>query len=410
MILEKNKTNLVLLFFLLLFGSYIAYDRGSNFSDGDSYSVILSFLNLIETGIYTPSRGAYGHPIPELIIGFFSYNFGTPISNLICFIFFFCSIILIFNTFFKKKDNQFLFILLILSNSYLFLENTNSIDYPIALFFFSFGLFFLKKKKLYLSYIFFALTIASRANFLTFVYPILIIYFFNEIKNYRFKKVFFSFLIVSLIGIIFYIPLLNLHNYSLSFIDIPFITTSDSKSGWYGGPSLEINSLLPRFVYKIYNITGIFSFFIIFLFILKKVKKFKLTKVNNQICLAVIFVNLLVFFFMPTKILIINPFIIFFYVLLFKYLDTFKILLIITFNFLQWVVAYNVADIKYRNQEICYAKEAVSYDFKLTINQGKFVEYLFNNKDMTICYSKYMGEYEEPFKKGLPLKRKLNIN
>ena len=142
MILEKNKTNLVLLFFLLLFGSYIAYDRGSNFSDGDSYSVILSFLNLIETGIYNPSRGAYGHPIPELIIGFFSYNFGTPISNLICFILFFCSIILIFNTFFKKEDNQLLFILLILSNSYLFLENTNSIDYPIALFFFFFWFIF----------------------------------------------------------------------------------------------------------------------------------------------------------------------------------------------------------------------------------------------------------------------------
>ena len=108
---------------------------------------------------------------------------------------------------------------------------------------------------------------------------------------------------------------------------------------------------------------------------------------------------------MPTKILIINPFIIFLYVLLFKYLNTSKIITIIAFNFLQWIVVYNVADIKYKSQEICYAKEAISYDFELTIDKGRFFEYLSTDNDMTICYSKYMGKYKEPFKKGLPLKR-----
>ena len=143
----------ILLF--LLFGLLISFQRGSNFSDGDSYSVILSFLDYIDFGEYSPSRGAVGHPIPEFIIGIFSYYLGTPISNIICFLFFFGSIYFIYKTFIDKDIyNLFLFYSLILSNYLLFIENTNSIDYPIALFFFSVGLFFLIKKKFITSSIF----------------------------------------------------------------------------------------------------------------------------------------------------------------------------------------------------------------------------------------------------------------
>ena len=404
MILEKKKTNSILTFILFFAGIYIAYQRGSNFSDGDSYSVILSFTNFIDSGIYTPSRGAYGHPIPELIIGFFSYNFGTPISNTICYLFFFLSIILIYKSFFDNEKNYNIFIILVLSNSYLFLENTNSIDYPIALFFLSAGLFFFKKNMIFLSCIFFGLSIASRANFLTFVYPILIIYYFGEIKKLKFNKIFISFSLVTFTGIIFYIPLFDLHNYNLDFLDIPFIKDNDSRVGWYGGPSLELESLIPRFIYKVYNLLGIFSIFLICIFIFKKFYKFKLSVVDNQICLIIIFLNLFVFFFMPTKILIINPFIIFFYVILFKYFDNNKIVLIIIFNFLQWVFVYNVADIKYKTQEICYAKEAIDYKFQLSLSKGKLIDFITSNEDMSVCYAKYMGKYSKVFKSGKPLK------
>ena len=107
---------------------------------------------------------------------------------------------------------------------------------------------------------------------------------------------------------------------------------------------------------------------------------------------------------MPTKILIINPFIIFLYVILFKYFDNNKIALIIIFNFLQWVFVYNIADIKYKSQEICYAKEAIDYKFQLSLGKGKLIDFITSNDDMSVCYAKYMGKYSEVFINGKPLK------
>ena len=142
MIMRKIDNKLSLSIFLLIFGVFIAYLRGSNFSDGDSYSVINAFLSLLNEEMYSPSRGAYGHPIPEFLIGFIAYNFGTRFSNIFCFILFFLSIIFLYKTFLKNKENVSLFIILVLSNSYLFLENTNSIDYPVALFFYRLAFIF----------------------------------------------------------------------------------------------------------------------------------------------------------------------------------------------------------------------------------------------------------------------------
>ena len=135
MILQNKYFNSSILVFIFILGCIVAFTRGSNFSDGDAYSVIVAYLNFFNEGIYTPSRGAYGHPIPELLIGFFSYYFGTPFSNVLCFNLFFFSLFFFYKTFCHSQKNITLFVLLILSNSYLFFENTNSIDYPIAIFF-----------------------------------------------------------------------------------------------------------------------------------------------------------------------------------------------------------------------------------------------------------------------------------
>ena len=154
----------------LIFGLIIAFHRGSNFSDGDSFSMIIAFLDYLDYGKYNPSRGAYGHPIPEFITGIFSYYLGTPFSNIICYLFFFGTIYVVFKTFINKDIyNLFLFYFLVLSNFLLFIENTNSIDYPIAIFFFCLGLFFLKKENIFASSIFFGFAIASRANFVVFI-------------------------------------------------------------------------------------------------------------------------------------------------------------------------------------------------------------------------------------------------
>ena len=221
---------------------------------------------------------------------------------------------------FKNKENVSLFIILVLSNSYLFLENTNSIDYPIALFFLSIGFYFLKSQKYFLAY-FFGITIASRANFLTFIYPSLIIFFFNELKNRNFKNLVIRLLVVTIVGLIFYYPLFDLHNYSLNFLDLPFLKENDDRVGWYGGPSLQFSSLFPRFIYKIYLIFGIFSIFYLLTLFIDLIKKIQFTEVDNIILLFIVFINIFIFYFILTKVLIINPFIIFSYIVIFKYLN-----------------------------------------------------------------------------------------
>ena len=95
--------SIVIIISIFLFGSFISLQRGSNLSDGDSYSLLLSFLNFLDFGTYSPSRGAYGHLIPEMVLGSVAYLFGVPISNLICFIFFFSAIFIFFITFINQN-------------------------------------------------------------------------------------------------------------------------------------------------------------------------------------------------------------------------------------------------------------------------------------------------------------------
>ena len=399
---NKNFINFCVITFVLLIGSFIAVNRGSNFSDGDSYSIILSFLKYLDLGIYEPSRN-YGHPIPELVIGSFAYFFGTPFSNLICFLCFFASTIILFFTFIKKNNNLYLFVLLCSSNFYLLFENTNSVDFPIALLFFSLGFFFLKKKYLIISAIFFGLCIASRANFLVFIYPSLFIYYYDNIINKKFYD-FVKVLVISIfVGILFYYPVFKTNDYSLKFLDLPFIENT-TESGWYGGPDIKFELLFPRFVFKIYKLTGVFASIII-LFFYKEIIKYmiSLNKLTLISC-YVIFVNLIIFYFMPTKMLIINPFLLFLYLIIFNSLNKKKIILIILLNLLPWFLSYNILDIKYKNQELCYAKEAIDASFSFSISEGNLIEYMNSNSKLGKCYSTFMGKYYLEFENGLPLR------
>ena len=393
-------------FTIILTGIFFSFERGSNFSDGDSFDLIISFLDFIDFGIYNPSRGAYGHLIPEFIIGFFAYNFGTPVSNSICFIFYCLSILVLSKVFnIESSREKLIFYLLIFSNFLLLVENTNSIDYPIAFFFFSLGLFQLKKNKIFYSSLFFSFAIISRANFVIFIYPIILIYLLDKKINKENLISFFKISIFTTIfTIFFFIPTLITYNFELTFIKIPFLFNS-SEPGWYGGPEFAVDKLSPRFIFKVYNILGIFSSFIfIYLFIFKfKILK-HLKKFEDKICIYIIFSNLIMFYFMPTKTLLLNPFIVFSYILLSKYFNYKIIYAIIFFNFFQWFFSYQILNIEYKNQELCFAKEAISAKFEFKLQEGELISFLKYNKNYSECYAIHMREYSNEFIENLPLK------
>ena len=155
--------NIIVVIFLVLLGIQTSLYKGYG-DDLDSHALILTFINVYESGVYSPSR-FYGSPFGELFYGFIGYNFGSFIGSFLSYCFFLFSIILIFTSYSKNKINQkdlFLFILICLSNPVLFLDNTNPSDYPLSLFLFSAALFLFKKNDKFYSIIFFALAIATR--------------------------------------------------------------------------------------------------------------------------------------------------------------------------------------------------------------------------------------------------------
>ena len=384
------------------FGIYLSFLRGPHFSDGDSYSIINSFLIFLDTGIYKPSRGAYGYPIPEITLGFVAYNFGVSSSNILSFVFFYFSIFFIAFSFVEKQ--KILFILLVFSNSILFIDNTNTLDYSFSLFFFSLGFFFLPRSIL-ISSIFFAFSIASRANFALFIYPSLLIYFYfieQKENKVKFKRLFTSFAIITSIGLAFYIPVFIANDFSISFIKIPFLTKSSSP-GWYGGPEFSLISLVPRFIYKVYSVLGIFSSLIIFYLLVVNFSNFKPINKRNLIIFFIITFNLITFFFMPTKYLIINPFVIFLYVLLTNTVEKKFIIILIFCNILQWTISYKLLEIEYKNENLCEARHALSAQLTFKVDNGHLGKF-FESLNMASCYEKQLGKYSENYLNNRPLK------
>ena len=88
-----------------------------------------------------------GYPVAEIGIGFLSYFFGSAVVNLITFFNFLLGLIFFYFSFEKKNSDRFLyFIIICLTNSVLFFDNLEPMDYSWALLFFSLGLFSYSKK------------------------------------------------------------------------------------------------------------------------------------------------------------------------------------------------------------------------------------------------------------------------
>ena len=342
--------------FLLAVGLFTVNYKGYG-DDLDQEGLINTYISIFEEGIYIPSR-YYGHFFAEIFIGFFSYYFGAKIIVGISYIFFIFSIIFFGKFFLIDKQKIILLILLCISNPVLFLDNTNPSDAPLALFLFSLGLI-LTNKRFILSSVIFALCIASRPNYAAFVYIFYLYLFFN--KNNR-LFVLNCFLITGLISFLFFLPVLiqNKFNFLITF-------TND------GGPPIEFFELFPRFTYKIFLSFGCFSSFVLIFYFLYFKKNYKIND-NLFILLVLVFSNLIIFFFVPSKTSIISMSVILTYIFFINYLVNKKFLYyLILFNFLFYFISINFLDIKYKNpKESCLQIHATHAQFSFSITKGRF--------------------------------------
>tara|TARA_Y100000741_G_scaffold109842_1_gene82405 strand:+ start:127 stop:1341 length:1215 start_codon:yes stop_codon:yes gene_type:complete len=387
--------------FLLILGLFISSHKGYG-DDIDSRALISTFINMIENGVYAPSR-YYGHPFAELVLGFMGYFFGSFVSSFFSYIFFILSLILIYFSFSKKKINISLFalfLLLCISNPVLFLDNTNPSDAPLALFLFSAGIFLLNKKINILSAVFFGLCIASRANYALFVYFTLFFYLFkNDLNNYNFlnkERLFYILIFSTLIGGLFYFPI-----FIQSFLSLDFIRNA-------GGPELTLATLLPRFVYKIYLSIGFFSaplFFLLLCFVKKNLLFKTLNDKTNQFFLGLIILNLLLFFLIPTKTSIISLSIVLIYLLFIKIVKNKNfIYLVIFFNLLFYIFSYQIFEIKYNSKKPCDPIQAIGANYKPKFLEGYFITRSKKLSEKIVCDSKFFGDRKDKYQNGKKLK------
>lgn len=381
MILKKNfflTQKLFIYFILILFGIYFSFIKGYG-QDIDTWREVYSYLELRETGKYIPSRwNLYGHPLAELILGFLTYYLDTFFVNFFIYVLFIASLYFFFITF--SKNNKFFFFILCLSNPILVFDNTNISDNVLSLFFFSIGtyLLFLKKNNnLDWSPLFFGFAIASRINFI--IYFLILILYLVLVKKIEYKKIINIFFISLLIGSLFYLPIFFQNKLTLNFL------YNDA------GPPLVFIELLPRFVFKLYQSIGVYSspLILVSLVFFKK----ETFKNQNFILIILIFTNLFMFFFIPTKTTILSLSIIFIYILITNSFDKKFIILIIIFNIFSWFLIISFIEVKYKYTDAC--REIVANDviFKISIQPGFYHQKIKDLERRILCDAKNLRKF-----------------
>lgn len=379
-------TNNIILSLILILGFYLCIIGGYG-SDEDTLPMIGTFIGFTD-GRFMTSRFT-GYPVAEFIIGFFSYNFGSYLINIIVFLSFVIGSVFFYISFEnnKGKDHIILFLVLLLSNPILYFENLEPMDYSLAFLFFSLGFYFLKINRIEFSVIFFGICIGTRINFAPFI--VLAIYFnhFNFIEN-NFRKL--SLIICSLfIGCLFYLPVWI--NSGLGF-------------DWLraGRPESSFVGYLARFIYKLIISFGIIQ--TVLLFFLIKRNLHRIIKIQNfKLILFLILTNLLIFLYIPAEKSYLQPMIIFSYYILYQSVKTKHIYFIIIINFMTWFINFDLIKVDYRFSGKCDPVQAIGAKFEPKFINGYFKEF-YNTRDNIRCWIDVESEIGKKILTGKALK------
>jgi len=392
---KSNKLLLIISFLIFSLGVYFCFINKYGW-DWDTYAMIETYLNILENGNYNRSRGA-GYIIPEIGIGFLSYYFGSFIVNIINFLFLIIGLILFYISFSKIFKNQLffkdknietliIFVIISLTNHIVFRDSTIPMDYSWSFLFYSLGIYFVTKKKIELSIIFFSLCFGSRFNFIVFILPTILL-LNKSFLDYQKKSL--MIFIITTYGGLFYLPSWLQASFSLDFI---------FSSQWYdqfkSAPVLSLQEFA-RFFQKTLSSLGLFFFISIVYLLSTKVDNFVITLKKYKVQIVLIIVNLIIFFFFPWEpsflwILIFS--LNFILVTLFKK----KILLFLIFvNLLNWLYEAKVIEVKYANDKCL--KQAVDAKIKFNFQKGILLN-ISERQVHTKCYPDLLGSSSKMLK------------
>lgn len=367
-----TKSNLILLLSIFLaLGIYLSFIGGYG-SDEDTLAMIYVFQRILYEGTFASSRFT-GYPVAEIGIGFLSHYFGSWASNLVTFLFLVVALYLFHQSlnFEKKNYKELLFFLLIcLSNPILFFDNLEPMDYSWALFFFTTGMFFLRKKYFEVAILMLGISIGTRLNFGLFV--IVLLFFFNYPSKINYLRKFYLIFCSLFIGCLFYLPIWYYNSFSLDWIT----AARPLEQGYLG--------LLTRVIYKSFlAFGGLISLYLAYQFI----KKFNFIKKNKnfKLCLFLSISNLIIFLWIPAELSYIQIFLISVFYLISKSINAYVLVTIFLLNLSTWVIQLNFLDITHRFEDKCKPIQAISAKFHIKIDDGYFKKYL-STRDMIKCF------------------------
>lgn len=354
---------LVLLYLLIAFGAYLALTSGYG-SDEDTLPMIGVFQGILKSGKVMYSRFT-GYPVAELGIGFLAHYFGSWAANLVTFFFFVTGVIFFYLALNGKKNNLTIFLLLCLSSPVLFFDNLEPIDYSWAFFFFSVGIFCLKKNFFEIAILMFGFCIGCRINFTPFVLAACI--FFNYNQAIDFNRKFFIFLCSFIIGGLFYLTIWYANKFGLTWIT----AARPDAQGFFG--------LFFRFIYKTLITVG--PFFTVLLIIAFFSTKNNISNIKNfHFIIYIILINLIIFFYIPAELSYLQPMLICLFYLMSNFLNKKIIYVFIFFNLFNWVQDVDFLKIHYKENDSCNNIEAISAEFEFKFKSGKLDQF-YNSRD-----------------------------
>ena len=396
-----NKVNFYLLSILLalvFLGVYLCFVEKYGW-DWDTYATINTFLNIKNNGFYSQSRGA-GYLVPEIGLGFLLYNFGSLLTNIICFFFLVASTYFLYFAFNKnlnsskikfKTEEFLLFVILCLSNHILISYATIPIDYTWSLFFYSVGVYLLSNNKNQVSILFLALSFGSRFNFIVFIIPTIL---FFENSNLTINKKLVILFNVIFFGCLFFVPAWIANKFSLNFI---------FSKEWYDNFKPDpIFSLaeIGRFLNKTFETIGIiflFSLLFFFIFEINKINTLKIIIKKFKLEFLIIFINLFVFFLFPWRAAHLFMMIFFLNLVLVKFFKKKIIYFLIALNIFNLFYEFRFIEIKYVHDKSSCLNSVLGARLSPGFKNG-FILRIPDKVKETKCYPDLLGKNTEVFK------------
>lgn len=366
---------------LILIISGVALAITSNYgSDNDTYGMLYTFHNLISGNGYVPSRFT-GYPVAEVGIGFIAFYFGSWLNNLVSFLFFIASLILIYRALADKtnKNQLIIFLILAISNPVLFFDNIAPMDYSWSLLFFSLGITFLNKNELLFSAVFFGLSIGTRPNFLIFCIAA-VIFLKPENPLTRSNKITLIFTL-TFIGALFYVPIW--FNSGLGF---DWLNAGRPLGQGYLG-------LIARFVYKSWMAVGLAALPLASYLVFRYWGKIKEIK-NLKTIVVLISLNLCIYLYIPADRSYLQLGLILLFVLLTVTMSRILIAVIIL-NLLSWFFLINPFLFTFKSDNPCESLEAIAVEFKPAITKGELFLFVDGQKESSCYQDRIEGKAKE---------------